>query len=299
MSFRVIGIGEVLWDLLPSGPQLGGAPANFAYHARQMGAEGSVISRVGRDDYGRKIMQRFAEMKINNGTLQVDDQLPTGTASVLLDGGSPHFSISENVAWDALSFTREASEAARQANAICFGTLAQRNREAAAVIQRIVAETPLTSLRVFDVNLRERFYSEEILRRSLEIANVLKMNDHELAIISPMFDLKGDTNQRIDQLARKFDLQLVALTRAGQGSLLYRFGAWSDLPGRKMDVVDTIGAGDAFTAALVMGLLNQLSLADSHRIATDVASFVCSHSGAMPVLPSHLRAAFTPDFTSA
>jgi len=294
MSFKVIGIGEVLWDLLPSGPQLGGAPSNFAYHAGQLGAEVQVITRVGRDDFGRKIIQRFKEVDFNVNTVQLDDQLPTGTASVLLDGGTPRFSIGENVAWDALSFSGECLEAVRTGDAICFGTLAQRSKKTAAVIQQAVMETPKAALRVFDVNLREEFYSGETLRRSLEIANVLKLNDHELAVLSAIFELKGDTRQRIVQLAQKFNLHLIALTRAEEGSLLYQLGAWSDFPGRKMDLVDTIGAGDAFSAALVMGLLHQLGLADIHRIAADIASFVCSQPGATPVLPLHLREAFLP-----
>ncbi len=298
MSFRVVGICEVLWDLLPSGPQLGGAPANFAYHAGQLGAGVQVITRVGRDAYGQKILQRFKEMNIDGGTVQLDDQLPTGTVNVLLNGGTPQFAIHRNVAWDALSSPQEAQEAAQSASAICFGTLAQRNRGAATVIQRLVASTPSTSLRVFDVNLRQNFYSEEILKQSLENANVLKLNDHELSAISLMFGLKGDVSQKIEQLARRFDFRLVALTRAEKGSLLHQSGNWSDLPGRKMEIVDTVGAGDAFTAALVMGLLNQFDLEDIHRIAEDVASFVCSQQGATPVLPANLRNAFVSNCAS-
>jgi fructokinase len=298
MSFRVVGIGEVLWDLLPSGPQLGGAPANFAYHAGQLGAGVQVITRVGRDAYGQKILQRFEEMNIDGGTVQLDDQLPTGTVNVLLNGGTPQFAIHRNVAWDALSSPQEALEAAQSASAIYFGTLAQRNKSAAAVIQRLIASTSSNSLRIFDVNLRQNFYSEEILKQSLEIANVLKLNDYELSAISLMFGLKGDVNQKIEQLVRRFDFRLVALTRAEKGSLLYQSGNWSDLPGQKMDIVDTVGAGDAFTAALVMGLLNQFDLEGIHRIAEEVASFVCSQQGATPVLPANLRTAFAPNCAS-
>jgi fructokinase len=298
MSFRVIGIGEVLWDLLPSGPQLGGAPANFAYHAGQLGAGVQVITRVGNDAWGHKILQRFEEMNIDSSTVQLDEQLPTGTVNVVLNDGTPQFAINQNVAWDALFSSPEALEAARNAGAICFGTLAQRNQNAALVIQRLVAAASSASLRVFDVNLRQNFYSEEILKRSLEIANVLKLNDHELSVLSLIFELKGDVNQKIEQLARRFDFHLVALTRAEKGSLLYQSGHWSDLPGRKMDLVDTVGAGDAFTAALVMGLLNRFDLEDIHRIAEDIASFVCSQSGATPVLPANLRAAFASNCVS-
>ncbi|HWD93330.1 MAG TPA: carbohydrate kinase [Verrucomicrobiae bacterium] len=292
MSFKVIGIGEVLWDLLPSGPQLGGAPVNFAYHARQMGADVQVITRVGKDGYGCQILQRFKEMNIDTGAVQWDDRLPTGVATVSIDGGTPHFTINNNAAWDALGVSEEALDAVRSASAICFGTLAQRSDSTSSVIQQLAAATSAKALRVFDVNLRQGFYSREILERSLNIANVLKLNDHELGILSPMFELQGDVRQKIEQLVARFDLRLVALTRADKGSLLHQFGAWSDLPGRKMEIVDTVGAGDAFTAALVMGLLQQFALEDIHRIAADVAGFVCSCPGATPVLPAPLCAAF-------
>lgn len=293
MSFKIVGIGEVLWDLLPSGPQLGGAPANFAFHARQLGADARVITRVGNDEYGRQALRRFEEMGINTGTVQVDEQLPTGTARVALgEDGTPRFIINDNEAWDSLAFTIEAMEAVRNANAICFGTLAQRTRAGFSVIQQLVAATPATSLRVFDVNLRQGFHNVDMLERSLTAANVLKLSDNELAVLSPVLELTGNVNERIEQLAERFDLLLVVLTRAERGSLLYQCGVWSDRPGQKLKIVDTIGAGDAFAAAVVMGLLNQLSLEDLHQAAADVASFVCSQQGATPVLPPNLRAAF-------
>ncbi|HEU5072367.1 MAG TPA: carbohydrate kinase [Verrucomicrobiae bacterium] len=293
MSFKVIGLGEVLWDVLPSGLQLGGAPANFACHARQLGADVQVITRVGRDAPGRRVLERFREMEIETATVQVDDQLPTGTAGVALDAdGTPRFTIHDNVAWDALAFTEEALAAARGADALCFGTLAQRTRAAAAVIQRLVTAAPAAAWRVFDINLRQDACERGTIERSLEAANVLKLNDHELAVLSPRFDLTGDSRQRIEQLAARFDLQLVALTRAERGSLLYRPGQWSELPGRRFAVVDTVGAGDAFAAALVMGLLHQLPLADIHRHAADVACHVCACPGATPLLPPSLRSAF-------
>jgi fructokinase len=299
MSCNVVGIGEVLWDLLPSGPQLGGAPGNFAYQARQLGAKAHVITRVGGDEYGRRAVQRLKEMDIDGGTVQVDSHLPTGTARVVLGtDGTPQFTIVDGVAWDFLALTEEALKAVRNANAVCFGSLAQRNRAAGLVIRQLVEATPVESLRVFDVNLRQGHYNWETIEQSLAIANVLKMNDQELAILSPKLELSGTVNQMVAQLADRFELELVAITRAERGSLLYQNGNWSELPGRKMDIADTVGAGDAFTAALVMGLLNQFALEDIHRIAADVASFVCSQPGATPVLPAHLRAAFVPNCTS-
>jgi fructokinase len=290
MSFKVIGIGEVLWDLLPSGPQLGGAPANFAFHAHQLGAEAQVITRIGNDVHGQRILQRFADMGIHADTVQVDDRLPTGIATVALGAdGTPHFTIEEGVAWDALTVTDVALAAARAANAICFGSLAQRSTVSAAAIQKLVAALPLTALRVFDLNLRQSFYNRDILERSLQSANVLKLNDHELLVLTPMFDLAGDTRRKIEQLAGRFNLQLVALTRAERGSLLYESGNWSNMPGLQKHVVDTVGAGDAFTAALVIGMLHRFPLDDIHRIAAEVAAFVCGCQGATPILPAELR----------
>jgi fructokinase len=295
MSFKIIGIGEVLWDLLPSGPRLDGAPANFAFHARQLGAEVQVITRVGDDEYGHQMLRRFGGMGIDIATVQVDRQLPTGTASVILGpDGTPRFTIRDHVAWDSLALASEALEAVQSTSA----TLAQRTSAASAVIQQLVAATPAASLRVFDVNLRRGFHSLEILERSLTAANVLKLSDSELAVLSPILELTGNVSQRIEQLAERFDLLLVAFTRGERGSLLYQRGDWSDRPGQKLEIVDTIGAGDAFTAALVMGLLNQFSLEDIHQIAAEVATFVCSQPGATPILSADLRTAFAPNLTS-
>ncbi len=298
MALKVVGIGEVLWDLLPSGPQLGGAPANFACHARQLGADVQVVTRVGNDPYGRRILHHFEAMGIDGSAVQMDDRLPTGTATVLLDNsGTPQFTITDNVAWDALSFTEHAVEAVQSAHAICFGTLAQRNRAAAGTIQQLVAAAPSTSLRVFDVNLRQKFYTREVVEQSLQIANVLKLNELELAVLSEMFGFRGSERGRIERLAKECALEVVALTRGDKGSSLYQGGNWSDMPSLPMEIVDTIGAGDAFAAALVMGLLHGLSLQNTHHIAAEVARYVCSCAGATPALPARLSTAFASDRT--
>jgi fructokinase len=242
-----------LWDLLPSGPQLGGAPANFAYHARQFGATAQVVTRVGNDDLGRRAIERFEQMDIDGGTVQVDSHLPTGTARVVLGSdGTPQFNIVDGVAWDFLELTDPALQAVRNANAVCFGTLAQRTRPAGLVIQQLVEASPVNALRVFDVNLRQGYYNREVIEQSLAAANVLKMNDQELIVLSARLGLPGTVQQIVAELAERFELELVAVTRAEQGSLLYRHGTWSELPGRKMAIADTVGAGDSFTAALVM-----------------------------------------------
>jgi fructokinase len=289
MSFKIIGIGEVLWDLLPSGRQLGGAPGNFAYHAHALGASACVITRVGTDDFGRDIRQRFEEQGIADGTLQVDESAPTGTVTVTLsEKGNPNYVIHENVAWDHLAVTPAALKAIRGADAICFGSLAQRGEISRASIQRLVSAAPANSLRVFDINLRQKYFSREVIEQSLRLANVLKLNDSELPFLATMFDLTGSTQKQIETLAQKFSLQLVALTRGAEGSLLFRGGEWSDRPALPVKIVDTVGAGDAFTAALVMGLLREMRLDEINQLANEVARYVCSGAGATPPLPKSI-----------
>jgi len=293
MSFKIIGIGEVLWDLLPSGPQLGGAPANFAYHARALGADACVITRVGQDDFGQAILRRFEEQGIADGTVQVDDRAPTGTVTVTLSAnGIPAYVIHENVAWDRLAVTPAALKAIRLADAVCFGSLAQRGEVSRAAIQRLVAAAPAQSLRVFDINLRQKYYSGEVIEESLRLANVLKLNDGELPVLAELFGLKGTTQNQVESLAKKSGLQLVALTRGPAGSLLFQSGQWSDCPSVPIKIVDTVGAGDAFTAALVTGLLQKMDLDEINRLADEVARHVCSCAGATPPLPKEFAEEF-------
>jgi fructokinase len=283
-NFKIVGIGEVLWDLLPSGRQLGGAPGNFAYHAHALGA-----TRVGADNFGHDIRQRFEQQAIANGTLQVDADAPTGTVAVTLsENGDPHYIIHENVAWDHLAVTRPALKAVREADAICFGSLAQRGEISRAAIQRLVSAVAGNSLRVFDVNLRQKYFSREVIEQSLRLANVLKLNDGELPFLATLFDLTGSTEKQIETLAQKFSLQVVALTRGPAGSLLFQKGRWSDCPSVPVKIVDTVGAGDSFTAALVMGLLNQMGLEEINLLANQVARYVCSCAGATPPLPKSI-----------
>ncbi|MGA2248173.1 MAG: carbohydrate kinase [Verrucomicrobiota bacterium] len=293
MSFKIIGIGEVLWDLLPSGPQLGGAPANFAFHARALGADACVITRVGQDDFGRAILRRFEEQEIGDGTVQVDDQALTGTVTVTLSAdGIPAYVIHENVAWDRLAVTPAALKAIRLADAVCFGSLAQRGEVSRATIQRLVAAASAQSLRVFDINLRQKYYSLEVIEESLRLANVLKLNDGELPFLAGLFGLEGTTQNQVESLAKKFSLQLVALTRGPAGSLLFQSGQWSDCPSVPIKVVDTVGAGDAFTAALVTGLLRKMPLDEINSLADEVARHVCSCAGATPPLPKEFAERF-------
>jgi fructokinase len=313
MSFRIVivGIGEVLWDLLLTGPQLGGAPANFAYHAAALGAEAHVITRVGNDDLGREILRRFSDMGLQHGgvksgvknniesdvqsNVQVDERAPTGTASVTLSGdGLAHFAVQENVAWDFLDATPKALTLVNEAHAVCFGSLAQRSEPSRNAIQQLVESTPNDALRVFDVNLRRPFYTRDVIERSLQLANVLKLNDDELPSLAAMFNLSGSTEKQIECLAQTFSLQVVALTRGPNGSLLYQADSrrWSDCASRPVTIVDTVGAGDSFTAALVLGLLCKMDLDEINSIANEVARYVCSQPGATPPLPRELGVRF-------
>ena len=296
MKYRIVGVGEVLWDIFPDGPRLGGAPANFTYHAGALGAEATLVSRVGKDRLGSDALNRLSQLGVTTGCVEVDPILPTGTVSVGLDsGGQPRFTIHENVAWDALVGSRSSRQAVGIADAICFGSLAQRSEIARKTIRALVAESPSASLRIFDVNLRQHFYSTETLEASLELANVLKVNETELPRLAELFSLAGDEQTQIRNLACRFGLRTIAYTRGGRGSCLYSDGGWSEHPGFPVKVVDTVGAGDAFTAAMTHGLLAGWDLHRINDMANQVATFVCSQSGAMPELPESIRAEFLGD----
>jgi fructokinase len=292
-AVSVVGIGEVLWDLLPAGPQLGGAPANFAYHAHALGAFASVVSRVGNDQLGRDVFARFQSMGLQIKTLQTDPEAATGTVIVsLTPEGLPDYTIKEEVAWDLLAVTDAAVEVVLTADAVCFGTLAQRSPISRTAIQHLVSSTKPSSLRVLDLNLRQHYYSRELVEGSLNLANVLKLNENELTCLAKMFDLTGDMRSQLSQLIGRYDLQVAACTRGAEGSAILANGKWSDCAGVPAKVVDTIGAGDAFTAAMVVGLLLGWNLDLVNIRANEVASFVASCAGATPQLPGALVSPF-------
>ena len=290
MSFYVVGIGEVLWDLLPDGPQLGGAPANFAYHAQALGANAAVITRVGNDARGQEVRQRFQEMGLALAEVQVDEKAPTGTVSVsLASGGIPAYVIHENVAWDYIVATREALQWVRAAQVVCFGSLAQRHAVSRQAIQRLLSSAAASAWKIFDVNLRQDFFDRETIEHSLRLANVLKLNEHELPVIARMFEINGDPREQIREVATRFGLQVVALTRGAAGSLLYRDGQWAQAVAAAAKAKDTVGAGDAFTAVLSVGLMRDLELDEINRAANRIAAHVCSSPGATPPVPDELR----------
>lgn len=293
MSFRVLGVGEVLWDLLPTGAQLGGAPANFACHARALGADAAIVTRLGHDALGRDILRRFELLGLPASLVQVDERAPTGTVEVELDAdGVPRFTIHADAAWDLLLATPGALGAAAAADAVCFGSLGQREEPARSSIQALVAATSARALRIFDVNLRQPFDSCAVMEQSLRLANVLKLNDTELPVLASLFGASGSPEAQLEGLARRFDLRVVALTRGAQGSLLRGPTGWADHSGLAVEVVDTVGAGDAFTAALTLGLLLEWPLDRTNALANEVACYVCGCAGATPSLPPRLAAVF-------
>jgi len=286
---RVIGVGELLWDLLPTGRQLGGAPANFAYHAQALGADALVVSRVGTDLLGKEILEHCRTLGLRTDGIASDSTLPTGTVSVALDAhGTPAFTIHENVAWDAIQLNEAIVAEAARTDAICFGSLAQRNPVSRAAIRSALAAVPRMALRIFDINLRQQFWSREVIQESLELSNVLKLNDEELPVVAKLLGLTGNEQTQMRQLARRFKLKAMALTKGANGSSLLIGDELNSRPGSKLRIVDTVGAGDSYTAALALGLMaghdSETILESAHRLA----DFVCTQPGATPALPADL-----------
>lgn len=281
----VIGVGELLWDLFPSGKQLGGAPANFTFHAQQLGARGYIISAVGKDDNGDEIVHLLVQKGMDINFIGKLDKMPTGTVTVQLDtNGIPVYSIHENVAWDYITLDPSAYQVVENATAFCFGTLAQRNADSLNTIQSFLKVLPASCLIVFDVNLRQHYFTKELIELSLRYANILKLNEEELSIISKLLKIDGSEEDQLKFLLDTYHLQLIALTKGAHGSLLYSGleVSWYDTP--KVEVADTVGAGDAFTAALVISMLKGLPIKMAHQNAANVSAFVASQHGGMPDL---------------
>ena len=304
----ILGIGELLWDIVPDGMRLGGAPANFAVMAGRLGNHAAILSRIGRDDLGRQAIDRLDPMPVETGFLQVDQLHETGRVTVSLEGGEPHYTIHEPAAWDFLELSDEWIQLAARADAICFGSLAQRNRQARQTIQTLAAEASAKCIRVFDVNLRAPFYSAEVLQESLELATVVKMNDVEAPLVLDLLDLAieeapvtGETlstpeylRAAAERLLAEFpSLQLVAATRGSRGSLLVTRDEWNEHPGFPVKVADGIGAGDAFTAAMTHYMLRGADLATLNEAGNRWGGWIASQSGAMPALPDSVRDAIT------
>ena len=277
---RIAAIGEVLWDMMPTGKQPGGAPANFCFHANKLGANTALISAVGKDKNGSEISQFLHDKGITLFLNTVEKQ--TGYVSINLEKGIPAYTIHEDIAWDFIAPSADALDWVSKADAICFGSLAQRSPVSKKSIELALDTAQPHALKVFDINLRQHYFTEGVLMKSLQMANVVKLNDEELDIISKILGLHGDTENMCRQLMETFQLQLVALTMGAQGSLLIRPDMVSFLNVPQIEAIDTIGAGDSFNAALVVGLLHNKDLRLIHREATAYAAKVCTYSGGMP-----------------
>jgi len=284
-ALKLVGLGEALWDLLPSGKQLGGAPTNFVYASRLLGDEAIIASRVGFDEQGQEILNRLERLGLSTSYVQRDDGHPTGTVHVQVDErGRPAFMITKDVAWDYLEWTPQWQELAAQADAVCFGSLAQRSPNSRKTIQRFLQTTSPAALRVFDANLRQSFYTAELLCESLKAATIVKLNDDELRQLSELLKLSGKDERTLAvQLMRAFDLEMVCITREARGSLLVTEKVMTEHFGLQVKVADTIGAGDAFTAALVHCYLRRASLEEVSDAANRMGAWMATQVGATPL----------------
>ena len=286
----VVGLGEVLWDLLPAGRQLGGATANVAFHVAALGGRAAVASCVGDDDLGREIVDRLDAAGVDRSAVAVDRHHDTGTVPVVVDAaGNPTFTITENVAWDVVPWTVACEMLAVQADAVCFGSLAQRSEVSRTTIARFLQVMPAEALRIYDVNLRPPFADRGVIVASLELADIVKLNDGELATLGSMLSLPDGIDGALHAIRDRFGLQMIVLTCAAAGSVIVTEQAVSRQAGQPVDVVDAVGAGDAFTAAVAMGQLLGMPLEQTHAHAEQVARFVCTQAGATPPLPEALR----------
>ncbi|MDD4516191.1 carbohydrate kinase [Massilibacteroides sp.] len=274
----VIGIGELLWDMLPGGRRAGGAPVNFVYHASCLGAEGHAISAVGNDDDGEEIIRELGRNGINYWVPKVD--FPTGYVPVTLRDGIPSYVITENVAWDYIPLTEEAVSLVKRADAICFGTLAQRSKTSRETINALIGLTPAEALRVFDINIRQHYYSKELIEASLRKASVFKINDEELVLLCDLFCLGSDNEKACRFLLDTFRLSHLILTAGSEYSTVYTSDIVSTIPTPRVKVLDTVGAGDSFTGAFIYSLLTGMNVKEAHEQAVKTAAFVCTQAGA-------------------
>lgn len=289
MGKYVIGIGEALWDVLPEGKKLGGAPANFAYHARQFGLEGIAVSAIGHDALGEEIVEAFEEHQLPYHLARVE--FPTGTVQVTLDAqGVPQYEIKTDVAWDNIPFDDELASLAADCKAVCFGSLAQRSEISRNTIGAFLDAVPADCLKVFDINLRQSFYTKEVLEASFRRCDILKINDEELEIVKEMFGLEDlPTEGLCRSIIDEYGLKMLILTCGVNGSHVFSGDVSSFIETPKVKVADTVGAGDSFTGAFVASILKGKTVREAHEAAVKVSAFVCTQSGAMPVIPEDLK----------
>lgn len=288
MKNIIVGMGEALWDCLPEGRKFGGAPANFAYHVGQFGWHSIVISAVGNDALGDEIMDIVRGVKLDNRIARVSQ--PTGTVKVTLSGdGIPSYEICENVAWDNIPWSEDLEEIAKDTQAVCFGSLAQRSAGSRDTIMRFLDAMPMDSERIYDINLRQHFYSLDVIEDSLRRATILKLNEEEIVVVAKLLGLTGTEEEQCRQILSRYPkLKMIILTYGAVGSYVFAPGVTSYQPTPKVKVADTVGAGDSFTATFVAQYLKGKSISDAHRIAVQASAFVCTQNGAMPVFPDEI-----------
>lgn len=286
MKDIIVGMGEALWDCLPEGRKLGGAPANFAYHVGQFGWKTVVVSAIGNDPLGDEILERLADVNLEHKIVRVP--FPTGTVQVTLSGdGIPAYEICENVAWDNIPWSDELEALAKRTKAVCFGSLAQRNPVSRNTILRFLGTMDADTERIYDINLRQSFYSLEVIEESLKRATILKLNDEEIEVVKALLQITGEPEDVCRQLIAKYEsLRMVIVTCGATGSYVFTADetSWVDTP--KVTVADTVGAGDSFTATFAANILKGKSVKEAHKLAVQVSAFVCTQNGAMPVLPA-------------
>lgn len=288
MKNVIVGLGEALWDCLPDGKKLGGAPANFAYHTGQFGLNTLAVSALGEDSLGTETLEELKSKGINYLMPLVD--YPTGSVQVELDNaGVPTYDIKEGVAWDNIPFTTELEEVAKNCGCVCFGSLAQRSSVSRQTIQKFIEATPESCLKIFDINLRQNFYTKDIICNSLKQANILKINDEELVTIGRLFGYPGlDMENKCWLLLGKYNLDMLVLTCGVNGSYVFAPNLLSFRETPKVEVADTVGAGDSFTGTFAAAILNGIAIPEAHQLAVEASAFVCTQHGAMPKFPKDL-----------
>lgn len=284
MTDIVVGLGEILWDVFPERKILGGAPANFAYHVSQFGFNGYAVSAIGEDLLGKEILTSLEKKGLNY--LIETTNYPTGTVQVSLNKtGVPQYEIFENVAWDNIPFTARTENLAKITRTVCFGSLAQRNTVSRETIRKYIEAMPKDSLKIFDINLRQHFYTKEVIDQSLKLSNMMKINDEEVLLVAELFGWSGGEEQDIcKRLLDEYKLKVLVLTKGTQGSFVFTPRQTSFQPTPKVHVADTVGAGDSFTAAFVAAYMHGERIEDAHQLAVEVSAYVCQQHGAMPKL---------------
>ena len=284
-----VGLGELLWDMLPKGKQIGGAPFNFARHCNQLGLEGFPVSQIGIDELGNETVSLLKDWGITPDFVSRDPQHETGTVNIRLDNqGKPNYEIRDDAAWDFIQHNLLLEQLAQKVDIVCFGTLAQRSDASRSTIYSFLDRMSSDAIKLFDVNLRQHFYSIGSIEASLERASILKLSDEELPVLKNAFSLSGSVEVQLSELKNRFELKLIAYTRGAEGSLLIDGSGTDDHPGTTITTIDTIGAGDSFSATLCTGLLQGLTLAPLNENANQVAAYVCSQRGATPALPESI-----------